>query len=562
MKNHIKFLSQLFILIFLFHNAGCAKASTNYREGTSIIQWMVTELAFTSNKAYGSNFADVDVDVIFTHADGTVFKVPAFWYKATFWKVRFAPPKDGNWTYKTICSDNSNTGLHNQSGSFTCSKYKGNLAIYKHGFVKTIPNTHYFVYADGTPFFYLGDTHWNMPVNSFDNFKTIINKRIEQGFTVCQSEPIGAKYNLSDGLTDADLGGFDDLDNRFKYIADMGLVHANAQLLFASELGYDRANYSEAYLEKLSRYWVARYGAYPVLWTTAQEVDNDFYHGRIINGKDDNPYYDATTNPWKLVANYIYKYDPFKHPQTAHMEFSSIGGDGTVASTSSFRDLPGHTWFGAQWAPVKNAQLDFRIPQDYWNNGQGKPCINYEGLYDHLWTNEFGARMQGWTAYLNGMYGVGYGAADIWLYNSTYDIDKPTIREGITISVADKQTKWQQSIEFPSAYQMGYMHNFFSSIEWWNLIPRFDDNTWFINNGSFYSLASKDNNLLVVYFYNNTNSNTGTLKNLVNTQYTVQWYNPINGKYNTVTTATITDGSYSIGNKPDNQDWVLLLKKK
>jgi len=527
--------------------------------GAVPVQWRVTELTFTNSKSYTSNFNDVDLDVIFTHTNGTELKIPAFWFSENTWKVRFAATLAGTWNYKTVCSDAQNAGLHNKTGSLTCSLYTGNLDIYKHGFTKTTQNTRYFTYDDGTPFFYLGDTQWNMPANSLNNFKTIVDKRVEQGFTVCQSEPIGAKYNLSDGITTGDLFDFNDLDNRFKYIADKGLVHANAQLFFVSELGYNRAKYSDAYLEKLCRYWVARYGAYPVMWTTAQECDNDFYHG-LLNaaGQDGNPYYDSTTNPWKLVANWIYKYDPYKHPQTAHMEYVSY----TSASNSSFKDLPGHSWFAVQWAPTKNGQLDFNVPKDFWNNGQGKPAPNYEGLYDHLWTLEFGARMQGWTAYLNGMYGYGYGAEDIWLYNSTYDMDKPTVRDGITITIADKNTKWEQSVEFPSAYQMGYMHNFFKSIEWWNLTPRFDDSAWFGNNGSWYSVASKNNDLYVAYFYNNTNRNSGTLKNLSNAQYIVQWYNPITGKYNTPINVTVSDGSYDIGEKPDSNDWVLLVKKK
>ena len=71
--------------------------------------------------------------------------------------------------------------------------------------------------------------------------------------------------------------------------------------------------------------------------------------------------------------------------------------------------------------------------------------------------------------------GHGYGAIDIWLYNSTYDMDNPTPWDGITITIEDKQTKWDVSLEFPSAYQMGHMHDFFDPIEWWKLIPRFDD---------------------------------------------------------------------------------------
>jgi len=51
------------------------------------------------------------------------------------------------------------------------------------------------------------------------------------------------------------------------------------------------------------------------------------------------------------------------------------------------------------------------------------------------------------------------------------------------------------------------------------------------------------------------------LKNLSNVQYTAQWYNPITNTYNTPTTVNITNGTYAIGNKPDNNDWVLLFKK-
>ena len=534
------------------------------------VQWMVTELAFKSSKTYPNSFNEVDLDVIFTHTNGTALKVPAFWDNSDTWKVRFAPPLTGNWTYKTVCSDTLNGGLNNLTGILVCNSYSGELAIYKHGFIKTTPNARYFTYDDGTPFFYLGDTHASMPQEPFQTsvvqgissqFKYLVDKRVEQGFTVYHSEPIGTQYDLSDGFTNSDIFGFKDLDNRFKYIADKGLVHANAELFFASELGYNRSKYSDLYLEKLCRYWVARYGAYPVMWTTAQESDNDFYHGRIIDGQDMNPYYDVNTNPWKLVANYIHKYDAYRHPQTAHQEFASLNGDGTVASNSSFRDLPGHTWYAVQWSPAYNAQLDFNIPKDYWNNGQGKPAVNYEGRFDHLWTLEFGARMQGWTAYLNGMYGSGYGAEDIWLYNSTYDINTPTTRDGITITVADKQMKWYDSVKLNSAVQLGYMHDFFNLIEWWNLIPRFDDSAWFTNDGSWYSVASKNSDLYVAYFYNYLNKNTGTLNNLSNAQYTIQWYNPITGKFNTSKTVSITSGSYIIGDKPDLNDWVLVVKK-
>jgi len=535
-----------------------------------IQQWLVKEFFFVSAKTYKNGFSDVNLDVVFSHSNGIKFRVPAFWDGGNIWKVRFAPTQVGEWTYRTVCSDSANHSLHNQTGVLLCSKYRGTLDIYKHGFVKTLPDIKYLVYDDDTPFFYLGDTHWNMPAEQLESssdktissqFRYLVDKRIQQGFTVYQSEPLAAKYNLRNGVSEDDLAGFRDLDAKFKYIAEKGLVHANAELFFPTELGEWRRDYSDKYLELLCRYWVARFGAYPVLWTTAQECDNDYYHDRILeNGVNMNPYFDKDTNPWKMVAEFIHRYDAYKHPLSAHQEYASIGGQGTIASTSSFRNLPSHSWFAAQWSPAKNAQLDFNIPRDFLINGQGKPAINYEGSYDHLWTNEFGARMQGWTAYLNGMFGIGYGAEDIWYYNSKFDIDKASVISGITITVDEKKIKWPESVELPSAYQMNYLHQFFKNMEWWKLTPRFDDATYFNNDSSFYSLASVGRDCYVIYFYNKS-LNTGTLKGVENKKYVAKWFNPRTGLFKESEIVKVKSNDYIIGNKPDENDWVLLIQK-
>lgn len=556
--------------------------------------WVANERTFTAAVQYADPFNNTALDIVLTNtADGTVLTVPGFWDGGDIWRVLFALPSEGLWTYQTVCSNPEDTGLHGQTGEILAVPYTGELDVYKHGFVTAAAGTRYFTYKDKTPFFYLGDTHWGMASEELDSagghagdietashFKYIVDKRAEQGFTVYQSEPIGATYDLSNGMSGEDIAGFNYLDRQFEYIAKAGLVHANACFFYPYYMtGAVFADTS--YLEKVTRFWVARYSAYPVLWTLGQETDNDFYE--VFN---------TETNPYKSVCEYINKYDAYSHPISAHQENTGS----TTASNSAFKGVPGHTWFAAQWSPKLNGQFDFAAPKDYWENGDGKVTVNYEGRYENLWTKNFGARVQGWTAYLNGMYGYGYGCADIWLYNSTYDTDT-TSNDGIdTITPADKATPWSQSLEFETAYQMGYMREFLNSVSWWDLTPRFDDRDWFspdifcnfitkirsvlsgdgslaekflnlikIGNGKpYYSLATNGDYMVVAEFYNQS-TYTGVVKNMdAASRYTAQWFNPRTGEYEGEMKVIRPNkfGNYRVGGKPDSNDWVLLLIKQ
>ena len=599
MKNSIKTIA--FVLALTFCLPALTAAATNHTVNAvseDIFDrselWVANERTFTAAAKYANPFDDATLDIVLTNtADGTVLNIPGFWDGGNTWRVRFALTSLGLWTYKTVCSNASDTGLNNQMGAVLATPYTGNLDIYKHGFVTATKDTRYFTYNDKTPFFYLGDTHWGMPREELDSagahagdtvttshFRYIVDTRVKQGFTVYQSEPIEATYNLSNGISGEDIAGFDYLDKQFEYIATAGLVHANACLMFPSEMT-NAAFSNKDYMEKLTRYWVARYSAYPVLWTLGQEVDNDFYG--VFN---------VATNPYVTMCENIYKYDAYKHPISAHQE----GSGSTSASNSVFKGVPGHTWFASQWSPSLTSQLDFKAPKDYWENGEGKVAVNYEGRYDYLWTKHFGSRVQGWTSYLNGMYGYGYGCADIWLYNSTYDTDT-TSTDGIdTITPADKATWWSKSLEFETAYQMGYMREFLNSVAWWNLTPRFDSRDWFSTDtfynftvkirsviygqGSFfekiaslfkdwnlspyYSLASNGDYMFVVDFYNQS-TYTGVVKNMDKaSRYTCQWFNPRTGKYEGTEKVIKPNkfGNYRVGGKPDTNDWVLLLIKQ
>lgn len=528
---------------------------------TTTQTWIATEFVLNASVYRENPLFEAELDLILTSGE-TSLTVPGFWDGGNTWRVRFALPFAGEWTWRTVCTDTSDTGLHGLSGSITCTPYDGNLDIYKHGFVGVREGDRYFTYADGTPFFYLGDTHWTLFTEEYDapgdhagdtgaqsHFKYIIDKRVEQGFTVIQSEPIGSGINVTNGITASDVSYFQRMDKYFAYIAGLGLVHANAQFFYPADMESwcKSANFDEE-LRVAARYWVARYSAYPVLWTLGQEVDKDFY-----------THFDTATNPYHKLCELMDRYDPMKHPITAHQESTYY----TKASDSSFRDLTGHVWYGAQWSPELTDQVRFATPKDFWNNGQNKPVILYESLYDYLWTNHFGARAEGWLAFLNGMYGYGYGAIDIWYYHSTYDMDTDSNQHGILITAQDKKAPWSDSVDYESAWQTGYMSDFFYNLEWWKLTPRFDDTDWFRRRGRcLYSVASDGNDTYVLYFYGSASNLTGTVNGMdKDATYTMWWFNPRTGAWSDPTAVTAPDGSYEAPSKPDEGDWVMLLRK-
>lgn len=560
--------------------------------------WVANEIVFESDKTYADPFNDIDVDLLL-FGNGRLYTIPAFWDGGNIWKVRFVCPSAGTWYYKTVCTDSDNDSLNKRTGKVICPEYSGEHDIYKHGFVTTNAGKKYFTYDDGTPFFYLGDTHWSLGDETVDMVKTICEKRVSQGFTVIQSEPIGAKFDFTNGITEDDMAGLAVYDAKFRIIADNGLVHANAQFFFtyymepliANNGGYngkDLADNTKKYLEKISRYWVARYSAYPVIWTLGQEADNDFYWSETSH-----PDWNYENNPYKLVAEYIAKYDAYDHPLSAHQENTgetATYGNGKGASDkckvyykgaapSCFRDVKAHDFYAAQWHPSKTEQSNFRVEKDYWFNSQGKPVVNYEGQYCYLWTKNFGSRMQGWTAYLNGMYGYGWGGHDTWSYLNIYDEENDSSDGVDTITSEEKiNATWQDSLEYESSYQVGYMRNFLEATEWYNLIPRFDNRAYFVPASNvYYAYASNESNTeIVVYFYSFTDESvaqkantksyggikTGTVGSLIpDGSYTYQWFDPITGEYSEEKGFTATKfGTFYIGEKPKATDMVLLIR--
>ena len=576
--------------------------------------WRAVEMSFESEKNYDDPFGDVTLDMLL-FGNGRLYTVPGFWDGGNTWRVRFVCPAEGTWQCKTVCSDETNDALNGRTATVNCSAYSGSLDIYKHGFVTTRYGEKYLTYEDGTPFYYLGDTHWQLAQETNEIISTICAKRVEQGFTVYESQPNDCRFNsaVTVNLNEECLADLRNFDEKFGIIADSGLTHANSEFFWPlsgmSRLienhggwtepklkGYlgtkkvtmpDLSDEAKAYLEKVCRYWVARFGAYPVIWSLGQEVDNDPY-------QDENSKWNAVNNPYKYVAEYLNKYDPYQHPVTAHQEstgdtvaYGNGLGTGEVkmiwypgAQPSAFRNVKAHTMYAAQWHPDVTRRDDYMSARDYWYNGQGKPVVNYEGLYCYLWTKNYGARAQAWASYLTGLYGCSWGGQPTWAYQNGFERDIPSDDGVDTIRPEEKQAAtWQDALEYPSTYQMGYMRSFMEELEWYNLIPRFNNWAYFVPSSDVYSYcaSNKKNTEMVVYFYSfsdesvaerpNAKGNggvlTGTVGSLVPfTEYNYKWFDPISGEYvEEGTFRASATGTWFAGTRPDDTDFVLLIKK-
>ncbi|MBQ3848791.1 MAG: DUF4038 domain-containing protein, partial [Clostridia bacterium] len=406
-------------------------------------------------------------------------------------------------------------------------------------------------------------------------FKYIMDYRAQQGFTVIQSQQLSTYVGVTGnswmgdskgdiftyGVNDFILEKFKTLDRYFEYIAEKGLVHSHTQFSYPEELiEINKKKLTDEMLEKLCRYWVARYSAYPVMWATTQEGDDDYYEYNKNTPE---------TNRWRDVFIYVQKYDPYDHPATCHQENAWH----TRVNNSSFKDLDGYTFYAMQYSVGTGPDSDqnFEFLKEYYNNEGSLPVVNYEGCYDHFWIGPKGARSQGWCAYLNGVFGHGYGMQPIWEFFWAANDTNQDSRYGETYR---RDQNWIEGLTSSGGFAMGYMRTFLEQYEWWNLVPCFDGNDYYTPNGTNYSVATVGNDLYVGYFYGSGiyRSIFGTFTNMKKGEYEIKWYNPQDGTYRwydaeneefvnePTANVNIKDGTYLIPGKPDLEDWVVVAK--
>lgn len=132
--------------------------------------WEMQEITLNAVQDYDNPYTDV---TCWVELEGPEFskRVYGFWDGGNVFKVRVVATKPGEWRWASGSNQPDDEGLNNHSGIFIATKWteaekKENPV--RHGFVRATPNGHALQYADGTPYFMVGDTWlagatWRLP---------------------------------------------------------------------------------------------------------------------------------------------------------------------------------------------------------------------------------------------------------------------------------------------------------------------------------------------------------------------------------------------------------------
>lgn len=531
-------------------------------------QYRRTDILLTAEKEYENPFLEVNIDAVFTHESGVSISLPGFWKGGKQYCVRFSPTKIGDWIYTV----QSNEPSLCTSGSLTCCANDGITEVDRHGFVTMDAGHRYFFYEDGTPFFWLGDTHWQAPdlerlnecncphCSCGSQFKHMVDYRRRQGYNVYQTYPSAADNDGGGGkrcswwkekYTLIDPESFNEnFDKKMDYLADSGFV-------IVMGLGVHSIT-PEAMGEALcdfAKYMVARYAAYPVIWITGQEIDMGYVQGKMENYM-----------PYIHAAELTAAYDGYHHPLGTHMLARPYD-----APNSASPDIDARPWhqFWALQAGHRNelSKGSMRPKSKYYDYYKGgKPFVETEAFYEDLrrciggttknltYSNGYEeVRNAAWKAVLCGSYGFTYGAHGIWGMRWSKD---PS--DGGWPSTYNAEP-WFMGLYKPAGQEMRFVKDFFEAVDFTRLVPVFYDTQY----GEFSSrenavLATDGNSTYVLYLYGREGI-TGRLKQLDgNKIYHAWWLDVRTGAY--IDAGTVQGKpEYEIPVRPDKNDWTLLV---
>ncbi|MDB5018979.1 MAG: hypothetical protein JWQ28_106 [Pedobacter sp.] len=391
-------------------------------------------------------------------------------------------------------------------------------------------NKRFLVYEDGKPFFYLGDTAWELFHRlSLEEAALYMDDRKSKGFTVIQACVLAELDGLhapnvykhtplqNDDPATPNEAYFQDIDKFLKLAASkglyVGLLPTWGDKVFRNNWG----NGPEIFNAKNA----GVYGKF--LGTRYKDQRNIIW----ILGGDRNPRDSNDVAIWRAMAEGIVE---------------GVGGYGRAVMT--FHPAPkadggSSTWFQndrwldfnmLQTGHCKNGNNYEKISHDY-NLTPIKPVLDGEPLYeDHPvcfdlkkngYSNANDVRKLAYWQLFAGAFGHTYGCHAVWQF---YDKGREPVNS--------PARTWKEALDLPGARQMGYVKKLILSKP---VLDRIPDQGLIVGDNpkdSSYCSATRAANGSYAFIYTPTGKvlriKTSTLKGR---SLTMQWYNPRTGMY-------------------------------
>lgn len=387
--------------------------------------------------------------------------------------------------------------------------------------LKISDNQRFIIKEDGSPFFYLGDTAWEL-FHRLDREEAnqYLENRANKGFTVIQAVVLAEL----DGLNTANA--YDEkplVDNDPTQPNEAYFEHVDFIVNKAEELGL-----FIGMLPTWGDKFNIRWGKGPEIFTPQNaEVYGEFLGKRYkdkpviwILGGDRNPDNDEDLAIIRAMARGLAKGDGGNHLMTYHPQ-------GESQSTTWFHkdDWLDFNMFQSGHGEVNNP--NFQMTEQTYQKQPVKPVLDGEPCYeDHPirwnaangWFDEFDSRRAGYWSLLAGACGHTYGNHNIWqMWQPGRD----------PISAA--RTPWWQAMDYPGAFQAGYMQQLFSSRPWQKLQPADDllKNAPNVGGKTVKASLASDGSFLFVYTPFGSDL-TVDLSKMDASNLRCWWYNPRN----------------------------------
>lgn len=557
--------------------------------------WQKWEQTLTSTKSpfYANAYRDVILTATLSQSQsGQSYTIRGFWDGGTTFKIRFAFPSTGTWTWTTSCegggcSAASDAGLNRTDAatqSVNVQAYTGSNTLYKRGLLSTAsecvnsptlqcPLSWLIHGGDQTPFFWLGDTAWAAPVRAaLPNWQTYVNDRRDKGFTVIQiaaapnwglngppsqsspafdvvetkactsPDPIPNSCSIWNPTYWRNFDALVDIANQAGLlVAVVGLMDPIDRDLYPTPT--DATIFARNLLARLSGSAVAVSPAFDdkvsqqlaLMQAVGEELQPRVYPGRLTTNHQasdkDNPVQPQTSHNqnWLMLD----------------MQVSGNGGGAMPLEQAMQRARENLQQVRALGTSTNTA----------------KPLVNGEAMYDGNLPNAneevftpYRARQAGYLSLLSGAGGYTYGAYGI------YDWGR---RTGVN---------WNESRNWPGADHMKQLGMSFKNLAWYRLLGTAEEHARIKNNPPEQSrkmvLARDASNLLLAYLPEENTQIKIDMNGIAGwpEQWTKVWVDPRGDLIPQPVALSNTGTLYSFSNRPDCTpcdagDWILRLTR-